>query len=158
MISPAVSNSTRLQADHFEYRGYMARVESSPGPDNGHRQGRSVMHCEDIRRAIEHGDHCDCKVLALAAGCDPRRIDYSYCLNVLQKRWIMECNHGCKVEAAVTADASKLHDIGSLDPVKAILISNLTCIGARKRISDSLQKCNRGVMHRTVSQEQNGGE
>lgn len=77
-------------------------------------------------KSIEHGDRCDCKVLALAVGGDPKHIDFSYCLNVLQKRWIMECNHGCKVESTRTVNASKIHDIGPLDPVKAILISNLT--------------------------------
>ncbi|MCM2295630.1 hypothetical protein [Rhodoferax sp.] len=78
----------------------------------------------DIRKPAEHGDRCVCQTLALAVGCDPKRLSYSFCLNVLQKRWVVECNHGCQAELSVTDSELKWHEIGQIDPVKAILIMN----------------------------------
>ena len=51
-------------------------------------------------------------------------LTYNYCRTVLQKRWIVECNHGCLAEPAVAASDLKWHDGGQIDPVKAILIMN----------------------------------
>ena len=74
---------------------------------------------------IRHGGHCDCELLARALGIDPRAISFDYCTRVLQKRWRMTCRHGC-LEAVTAASGSgeRWHDIGPVDAVKAILISN----------------------------------
>ena len=50
---------------------------------------------------------------------------FDYCTRVLQKRWRMTCRHGC-LEAVTAASGSgeRWHDIGPVDAVKAILISN----------------------------------
>jgi hypothetical protein len=74
-----------------------------------------------IRKPAEHGDRCVCRTLALAVGSDPKMLTYNYCRSVLQKRWIVECNHGC---LAVADSDLKWHDVGQIDPVKAILIMN----------------------------------
>ncbi|TXT24902.1 MAG: hypothetical protein FD131_4797 [Rhodocyclaceae bacterium] len=72
----------------------------------------------------EHGDRCSCRVLAEATGCEPDTIRFSYCQAVLMKRWAMECNHGCRHGSAGSGSGDKWHDVGPIDPVKAILISN----------------------------------
>ena len=41
-----------------------------------------------------HGDLCSCRVLAAAIGVSPDCCSFNYCRKVLQKRWIMQCNHG----------------------------------------------------------------
>jgi len=51
-------------------------------------------------------------------------LNYNYCRTVLQKHWIVECNHGCQAEPAVANSDLKWHDVGQIDPVKAILIRN----------------------------------
>jgi hypothetical protein len=78
----------------------------------------------DIRKPAEHGDRCACRALALAVGYDPKLLSYNYCLTVLQRRWVVECNHGCLAEPAVADSDLKWHDVGQIDPVKAILIMN----------------------------------
>lgn len=78
----------------------------------------------DIRKPAEHGDRCVCRTLALAVGCDPKLLSYNYCREVLQKRWIVECNHGCLAAALMANSELKWHDVGEIDPVKAILIMN----------------------------------
>ena len=78
----------------------------------------------DIRKPAEHGNRCVCRTLALAVGCDPKMLSYNYCRTVLQKRWIVECNHGCQAEPVVVDSDRKWHDVGQIDPVKAILIMN----------------------------------
>jgi hypothetical protein len=79
---------------------------------------------QDIRKPAEHGNRCMCRTLALAIGCDPRMLNYNYWRTVLQKHWIVECNHGCQAEPAVANSDLKWHDVGQIDPVKAILIIN----------------------------------
>lgn len=71
-----------------------------------------------------HGNRCVCRMLALAAGGDPKQLSYNYCRSVLQKRWIVECNHGCRAELPIQDRELKWHDVGHIDPVKAILIMN----------------------------------
>ena len=78
----------------------------------------------DIRKPAEHGDRCVCRTLALAVRCNPKMLKYNYCRTVLQKRWIVECNHGCLAEVAMADSGLKWHDVGQIDPVKAILIMN----------------------------------
>lgn len=78
-----------------------------------------------IRKPAGHGDRCDCPILARAVGGDPRRLSYNYCRTVLQRRWIVECNHGCRAQVAVSSSSkAKWHDLGPIDPIKAILIMN----------------------------------
>ncbi len=40
------------------------------------------------------------------------------------KHWIIECNHGCCDVDIVPERGDKWHDVGPMDPVKAILIMN----------------------------------
>lgn len=40
------------------------------------------------------------------------------------RHWTLECNHGCLQAEASGSGAEKWHDVGPLDPVKAILIKN----------------------------------
>jgi hypothetical protein len=76
-------------------------------------------------KKVAHGGHCDCEILAQALGIDPRAISFDYCTRVLQRRWHMTCRHGSP-EAVPTAAGTgeRWHDIGPVDAVKAILISN----------------------------------
>ena len=78
--------------------------------------------CKSTRR-IEHGDHCDCALLAQALHLDPRTVSFDYCQRVLHLHWRMTCRHGAPPAPAVPA-SERWRDIGSVDPVKAILISN----------------------------------
>lgn len=73
---------------------------------------------------VDHGNRCSCRLLAEAVGCSPKTVRYAYCHAVLMKRWIVECNHGCCDEAVITERDDKWHDLGPMDPVKAILIMN----------------------------------
>ncbi len=50
------------------------------------------LHLHGI--ALAHGSICDCSLLALAIGVAPGGISFSYCRNVLQRRWTMCCKHG----------------------------------------------------------------
>ena len=70
----------------------------------------------------EHGDHCDCLLLARAVGAAPETIDFNYCRQVLQKHWGMRCNHGMHGCATKRSYALPPHD--SRDPVQALLVSN----------------------------------
>jgi hypothetical protein len=79
----------------------------------------------DSRKPTEHGDRCVCKMLALAVGLNPKALSYNYCRSVLQRRWVVECNHGCLTTDHPAADSeAKWHDVGQVDSVKAILIMN----------------------------------
>ena len=78
----------------------------------------------DIRNSTGHGSRCVCRTLALAVGCDPKLLSYNYCRTVLQKRWVVECNHGCLAAPDVPSSELKWHEVGQIDPVKAILIMN----------------------------------
>ncbi len=74
---------------------------------------------------IEHGEQCSCKLLALATGLDPRALSFEYCQRVLQKRWRMTCCHGRPAsEPASGGPSERWRDVGPIDSVKAILLSN----------------------------------
>lgn len=73
---------------------------------------------------VDHGNRCSCRLLAEAVGCSPKTVRYAYCHAVLMRRWIVECNHGCCDEVVITERDDKWHDLGPIDPVKAILIMN----------------------------------
>jgi len=51
-------------------------------------------------------------------------LTYNYCRTVLQKRWFVECNHGCCNGQKTVAPRDAWHDLGPIDPIKAILIIN----------------------------------
>ena len=74
---------------------------------------------------MAHGELCSCKVLAQAFGIDSNLLSFDYCQRVLNKHWRMTCCHGQPAGALVAAGLNeRWHDVGSIDPVKAILISN----------------------------------
>lgn len=71
-----------------------------------------------------HGNLCTCRILAEAVHCKPDVLLFSYCQSVLRKRWIIECNHGCQYIQPPTASHEKWHELGAMDPIKAILVEN----------------------------------
>ena len=73
---------------------------------------------------LQHGNRCSCKLLAEAVGCDPNTIQFEYCRSVLMKHWRLECNHGCQDEEPEVNSGNKWRDIGPMDPIKAILVTN----------------------------------
>lgn len=74
---------------------------------------------------IDHGDQCSCVLLARAVGLDPRKLTFAYCHRVLHKHWRMTCRHGERSGAPVAAALSEhWRNVGAVDPVKAVLISN----------------------------------
>ena len=73
-------------------------------------------------RDVEHGDMCDCMLLAKAAGATPSSMDLSYCQNVLQKHWRVRCNHGRRVPQA--PETPRLPPLDIRDPVHAVLLAN----------------------------------
>lgn len=73
----------------------------------------------------DHAAQCSCSLLAQALGLDPRAISFEYCQRVLQKHWRMTCRHGQRASSpAATSRGERWSDVGTVDPVKAILISN----------------------------------
>jgi len=79
---------------------------------------QAVRHWQDC----EHGDRCDCMLLARAVGAGPRSVDFHYCREVLQKHWRMRCNHGMRRAAPKQTPPSPPRDAG--DPVQALLVAN----------------------------------
>src|SRR3990172_12669546 len=64
------SSRTGCHVGRPEYHRDMAPASSCPGQtgvaDKTYRHRRFVMHNPELLKSIEHGDRCDCKVLALA--------------------------------------------------------------------------------------------
>ena len=78
-----------------------------------------------VKADIEHGGSCSCTLLAQAVGLDPRKLSFEYCHRVLHKRWQMTCRHGQRESLPVATVLSEhWRNVGTVDPVKAILISN----------------------------------
>ena len=73
-------------------------------------------------RNVEHGDRCDCMLLARAVGAPPASIDFIYCERVLQRHWRLACNHGCHVRPAKVTP--RLPPLDIHDPVHALLLAN----------------------------------
>jgi len=71
-----------------------------------------------------HGDRCTCRLLAEAMGCDPAVLSFSMCRSVLQRRWVMHCNHGAPSVDEHKKSSSRWRELGEIDPIKAILIKN----------------------------------
>lgn len=79
----------------------------------------------EYSKHIEHGEVCSCKVLAQACGIDPNLLTFDYCHRVLHKHWRMTCRHGQPESVPVqTGLSAHWRDVGPIDPIKAILISN----------------------------------
>lgn len=76
------------------------------------------------RWRVDHGNRCSCRLLAAAIGCCQKTIRFSFCRAVLMKHWTVECNHGCHDAPVKSGRSDKWHDVGPIDPVKAILIVN----------------------------------
>lgn len=70
----------------------------------------------------EHGEFCDCMLLASAVGADPTAVNFSYCRRVLQKRWRIKCEHGKRVPGERVTPELPPRDSG--DAVQAILVAN----------------------------------
>jgi len=76
-----------------------------------------------VRHDVEHGDHCDCMLLAAAVGAPPSSVDFAYCHDVLQKHWRLTCNHGgCARPPQATPRLPPLLDMG--DPLQAAVLAN----------------------------------
>lgn len=71
----------------------------------------------------DHGDQCECLVLAAVVGAGREAIGCAYCRNVLQKHWRIRCNHGEHGHGPPSRPASeRWRDTGRIDGIKAILI------------------------------------
>ena len=73
-------------------------------------------------RDTDHGDRCDCMMLARAVGAGPQAVDFNYCRQVLQKHWRLKCNHGRRIPAERATPRLPQRDAG--DHVQAILVVN----------------------------------
>jgi hypothetical protein len=76
-------------------------------------------------RPAGHGPRCDCLLLSAATQGCADAVTFSYCRHVLQKRYSMTCMHGDMEPRQATAKMpEKWHDLGEIDAVKAILLTN----------------------------------
>ena len=74
-------------------------------------------------RDVEHGDFCDCMLLARAVGAPPSTVDLNYCQHVLQKHWRLRCNHGGRARPPRVTPWLPHLDVH--DPVHAALLANV---------------------------------
>ena len=87
--------------------------------------GQDALAVGPSNGEMPHGNCCGCVLLAAAVGAGPRAIPFDYCLNVLQKRWLLTCRHGEMVDTGRDKKAGeKWRNFGDMDAVKAILIKN----------------------------------
>jgi hypothetical protein len=70
----------------------------------------------------DHGDHCDCLLLARAVGAGAEAVGLNDCREVLQKRWRMPCNHGGRDPGPKRTPELPPRD--PADPLQAILVAN----------------------------------
>ena len=74
---------------------------------------------------FKHGARCDCLLLAKATHGGSDAVTFSYCVNVLQKRYVMSCRHGeAGPPAEVTKASARWQGPREIDAVKAILVTN----------------------------------
>lgn len=69
-----------------------------------------------------HGMRCDCQLLGSLVGIDACVGNFSFCRHVLQKRWSVRCDHGCRVP-----DRRAIPKLPPRDPhdvLQAILVAN----------------------------------
>ena len=71
---------------------------------------------------FDHGEHCDCVILAAAVGAGPKSISFQYCRDVLQKHWLINCRHGEHAPGETVKVSERWRDVGKIDPLKVILI------------------------------------
>ncbi len=83
---------------------------------------QAVLEPSDWSRNIDHGEQCDCRVLASAVGAESSAVDFWYCQTVLQKRWKIKCNHGCRDPGVRVTPELPPRDPD--DAIQAILIVN----------------------------------
>lgn len=74
-------------------------------------------------RDVEHGDACDCVMLAAAVGAGPDAVDLFYCRRVLQKHWRIGCNHGGLARPA--PHTPQLPRLDMRDPLQALVLANV---------------------------------
>jgi hypothetical protein len=79
---------------------------------------------ERIRSLGGHGSRCSCRALAAALHCKPETISLSFCEGVLKKHWTLECDHYCRFPPEPPDAGQRWRDVGTIDPVKAVLIVN----------------------------------
>ena len=77
-------------------------------------------------RDVDHGDMCDCMLLARAVGGSTSCVDFGYCQNVLQKHWRLKCNHGGRRPAP--RETPQLPPLDIHDPLQAAVLANLPVI------------------------------
>lgn len=72
---------------------------------------------------FDHGERCECLILAAAVGAGPKSISFNYCRDILQKHWRITCRHGEHAPAEPVKPASeRWRGVGKIDPLKAFLI------------------------------------
>ena len=71
-----------------------------------------------------HGSRCTCRVLAEAVGFDASVVSFAFCRSVLQRRWVVECDHACGSVDEPQESSDRWREFGKIDSVKAILIMN----------------------------------
>lgn len=84
---------------------------------NAPRERHAAWH------SVDHGDMCDCMLLAAAVGASPSSVDFNYCHEVLQKHWRLKCNHGGRAPAA--QETPHLPPLDFHDPLQAALLVNV---------------------------------
>ena len=94
------------------------------GRHNGLKARETFMraHTGLYWQDCDHGNRCDCMLLARAVGAGPAAVDLNYCRQVLQKHWRMTCNHGVHVPGP--KQTRELPPHGPADPLHAILVAN----------------------------------
>jgi hypothetical protein len=68
-----------------------------------------------------HGNRCSCQILSMAVMGTPSACSYDYCRNVLQRRWVMHCNHGqlsTSIEKPPVYDPVVMHEDNTLALLK----------------------------------------
>lgn len=94
-------------------------------PEQTPKKKKTMTDPSGASRCIQHGDHCECTLLARTLNIDPAAISFSFCQRVLQKHWRMTCRHGSQGETPRLVPAvERWRELGEVDAVKAILISN----------------------------------
>lgn len=78
-----------------------------------------------LRMDACHGSNCTCRLLAQACGSDPASVTFAFCRSVLQRRWVMECDHGSLSVEAPKRSSDHWQEVGEMDPVKALLVRNV---------------------------------
>lgn len=78
----------------------------------------------ELHKPPEHGDRCTCRMLAAAVGCNPKTLTYNYCRTIAAKTLVCGVQSDCCNEQKTVAPHDAWHDLGPIDPIKAILIIN----------------------------------